>query len=147
MTTTDDRIDTRHAAALYGCTSRHLVHAMAEEGVEPEVRKMPMKHGGASTHYFWHPAEVLMVRAERKLRVAEARTRFLLMVQDRKGVASTGSRLKAKATLQETNRLKILQRVAKRTGTTVEILCIDKGLEAWYRSLPPKHRRHDEHGK
>ena len=136
----DDRVATTEAAKLWGCSRRMFLSEMAEAGVEPEVRQRPHPHGGFCRVYYWHPSDVLRVRAEHKLAKAERR---LHVWKNRPKPGTKPFRRAstlARASLHEFNRLRILQRVAKREGTTVQKLVIDKGLQDWYRSLPPKHR-------
>ena len=141
MRTDDDRIPTREAAKLYGCSVQNIHLLMRRYFVRPDVRYVPNKHGGLHREYFWRPADVLRVRAEHKLWLMERpRKPKPPKVGTRRHARATAM---AKVTLQEGQRLKILRRVAKRNGTTVEKLCVDKGLGDWYRLLPAKHRRHD----
>ena len=139
MMTTDDRISTREAARLWGCSIQSIHLLMRRYFVRPDVRWVPNKHGGFHREYFWRPADVLRVRAEHKLWLME---RPRKLKPPKKGTRRHArATAMAKVTLQEGQRLKILQRVAERQGITVEKLCVDKGLEAWYRSLPPKYKR------
>ena len=139
MMITDDRISTREGTQLWGCCKDTLLAAMRRYHIRPEVRLVPNKHGGLHREYFWRPADVLRVRAEHKLWLVE---RPRKLKPPKKGTRRHArATAMAKVTLQEGQRLKILQRVAERQGITVEKLCVDKGLEAWYRSLPPKYKR------
>ena len=139
MMTTDDRISTREGTQLWGCCKDTLLAAMRRYHIRPEVRFVPNKHGGVHREYYWRPSDVLRVRAEHKLWLME---RPRKLKPPKKGTRRHArATAMAKVTLQEGQRLKILQRVAERQGITVEKLCVDKGLEAWYRSLPPKYKR------
>lgn len=135
----DDRIPTREAARLWGCSIQSIHLLMRRYFVCPDVRWVPNKHGGVHREYYWRPDTVLRVRAEHKLWLVERHRR---PTAPKKGTRRHArSTAMAKVTRQETQRLKILQRVAKREGTTVAKLCVDKGLGEWYRLLPTKHRR------
>ena len=138
MMDTDDRIPTREAARLWGCSIQSIHLLMRRYFVRPDVRWVPNKHGGFHREYFWRPADVLRVRAEHKLWLVERHRR---PAAPKKGTRRHArSTAMAKVTRQETQRLKILQRVAKREGTAVAKLCVDKGLGEWYRLLPTKHK-------
>lgn len=154
MMTDDDRISTREAARLWGCSVQNIHLLMRRYFVRPDVRWVPnggihllavrnpvrreVRQGGVHREYYWRPDTVLRVRAEHKLWLVERHRR---PTAPKKGTRRHArSTAMAKVTRQETQRLKILQRVAKREGTTVAKLCVDKGLGEWYRLLPTKHK-------
>lgn len=133
-------VSTIAAAKLMGFSQAHFRVLMRKYGVSP-VREYA---SGTRIDKFWNPAVVLQVRAAHRL--------SKIRVRHDKEDRATAERRRARTHVSraerlDNERLKILQRVATRQGTTVEKLCVDKGLEAWYHSLPPKHRRHDGHGK
>ena len=133
-------VTTREAAKLYGCVTETVVRAMRGAGIKPEVTRVALKHGGSCRAYLWNPAEVLRVRAERKLREAERKLAFAAYVWGNTNTAK-GSRALARTTRLETERRKILQRVADRKGITVSQLTIDTGLPERYARGTSKETR------
>lgn len=119
------RVNTKEAARIYGCNTRSLLRAMLEEGVTPEIRARTKRSGGIS--YWWEPQEVLKARAERHKRYAAGLLRFA--VQRKRPADRQLMTLKARATLLERNRRRILQRIADRTGQDVKKLLVAAGLE------------------
>jgi hypothetical protein len=134
MTTDVDLVNTQTAARLYGCKSNSLTSAMRRAGVSPEVRMRPHPHGGGCRTYWWHPLDVLRVRAERKLRQVQAQLAFKHRKRPKDGTKRANrSRVLAIQGRAEFERRKILQRVAARKGVSVEQLVQEKGIQRYYR--------------
>ena len=107
-------VSTLGAANLYGCSRRHLTLVMREAGVEPDVRMAANKHGGTHREYYWNPADVMRVRAERKVKTLEAR--LLFGTRSKAGLNRPTKRTStlARATRNENFRQKLLKRIADR---------------------------------
>jgi hypothetical protein len=107
-------VSSRDAAAMYGCCTTSLMRAMRESGVAPEVRFIPNKHGGVHEAHYWNPAEVMRVRAERKVKALEARLLFATRAKSGMNKPTKRGATLARATRAETFRKQVLQRIANR---------------------------------
>lgn len=58
---TEPLINSRDAAALWGCNARGLTQRMARWGFSPVVRPGTTRHGGRS--HWWRPADVMQARS------------------------------------------------------------------------------------
>ena len=58
---TEPLINSRDAAALWGCNARGLTQRMARWGFSPVVRPSTTRHGGRS--HWWRPADVMQARS------------------------------------------------------------------------------------
>lgn len=126
-------ISTNEAARVMGCTGSHFRTLMRKYGVIP-MREYVM---GRRVDKFWNPAVVRQVKAAHRLSLMRQRHDR----QDkRKAKNNELAKHHRRTARQNTERLKILQRVAERKGTTVSKLVVDKGLQDWYRSLPNKYK-------
>jgi hypothetical protein len=125
--TTDGKVNTRDGARLHGISERAFLKAMLENGVRPEIRRIPDKYNRSAPSYWWEPPDILRVRAERKLALLEAKQQFTRMAKARQNLPEA-SRLLARKTRQETERRKILQRIAQRDGRDVKELYLAAGL-------------------
>lgn len=128
-----EEVSSVEAAQSMGYSNAHFLNLMRKYGVTPKR----VYQSGCRVAKFWNPAVIRQVKAAHRLSQMHKRhaRQDKRMAKDREL-----AKHQRRATRQETERLKILQRVAKREGITVKELAIAKGLQEWYRSLPPKLR-------
>ena len=115
-------VSTDLAAKIWGCSPRYLLNVMAVYGIEPvkEYYQTEKKHG---TKYLWNPAAVLQVRAAHVLK-KEVRQRPPQTME---------TKMVRKLSKAETDRQKMLAKIAARHGITVEKLRIDNANGIVYR--------------
>lgn len=105
-------VSTRKAAQIYGKAENTVLKALQGEGIAPRVTE---KHTGGK-YYWWNPVDVLRVRAVKAERLAESRRRFALMAKSGNRYKDpVAARLKARQTMLENQRRKILARIAERS--------------------------------
>ena len=115
-------VDTEAAARIWGCSASHLRTVMRAYGVEP-VREYVKTQTRGGVTYMWNPAAVLQVRrAHHMNKDANRQRRFTPKVVAQRRTSKI-----------ETERQKLLAKIAARHGITVAQLHIDNANGIVYR--------------